>query len=381
MSFAARRLLAPLVPAALASFAPVGVSAQWFHHRPDQADLPLDAATRARVLDATLEELKAGYVFPEKAAEVEKAVKKRRAAKQYDGITSSAAFAESLTAHLQAVTHDKHLRVFFSGEAIPDPPADDRPDPARVAAMDEQMRRRNFGFERVERLAGNIGYLELRQFAPTPLAGPLVESAMRFLANTDALIVDLRRNGGGDGTTVAMLCSYFVPPHGRMLLNTVIIPRENLRMQSWTVPYLEGDRYVDKPVFILTGPGTFSAAEEFAYNLQSMGIARTVGEASGGGAHPVQPVKLAEHFELSLPWARSENPETGTNWEGTGVPPDVPVPAADALRKAHRLAAEELLAGATDPDQRRGLEKTIADLDAGIVPGSAMPTGGRVRAN
>lgn len=374
MSRAPRPAVLSLTLAAALVSAASPAAAQWFHGGPDQKDLVIDAAARKRVLDAALDRIREGYVFPEKAKDIAKVMRRHESAHEYDRITSAKEYADSLTAHLQAVTHDKHLRVFYSEQPIPEAPPEDEgqgPDPARMAAMEAQMRRRNFGFEKMERLAGNVGYLELRQFAPAAMAGPLVESAMRFVANTDALIIDLRRNGGGDGTTVAMLCTYFVQPHGRQLLNTVIIPREKLEMQSWTLPFVEGDRYVDKPVYILTGAGTFSAAEEFAYNMQSMKRAKTVGEPSGGGAHPVQPERLAEHFELSLPWARSENPETRTNWEGTGVQPDIAVPADEALAKAHHLAAETLLAAATDPEQRQALQQTLKDLDAGIAPGSA----------
>lgn len=374
-----RRLLTAMAVLSMLSFAvasPVG--GQFFQRDPGQPDRTIDAATRAAVLEATLREVRSGYVFPDKAAAMDAAIRRHQAAGDYDALSSARVFADSLSSHLRAVAHDKHLAVLYSYDLVPEPPAEDAPHPEQAREEERMARKRNFGFERVERLAGNVGYLEIRQFAPEELAGPVIAAALSFLSNTDALIVDLRRNGGGDGVTVAHLCSYFLPPGERRLLNTVIIPRDDARIPSWSLPEVPGPRYEGRPIYILTGPGTFSAAEEFAYNMQSMKRAIIVGTASGGGAHPVRPARLDSHFMLSLPFARSENPQTLTNWEGVGVKPDVETPEEAALPKAHRVAIEELIARATTAREREPLEHALRHLDAGPEPGR-MPEGGARR--
>lgn len=336
-----------------------------FPHDPNQPDLPLAAPERAAVIDSIAANMTQGYVFPEKGAAVAKALKGRLARHGYDAITGCAAFADTLTAQLQAITHDRHLRVVYVHDPLPvEEGPEQGPSDEEVAQQEAAARQRNFGFEKMERLPGNVGYLEIRQFFNASLAGPTAAAAMNWLANTDALIIDVRRNGGGDAGTVALVCSYLFPARGRVHLNDFFVPREQQTLQTWTLPWVPGQRYVDKPVYVLTSGRTFSAAEEFSYDLKTQGRATLVGEATGGGAHPVQPTRLTDHFGLSLPWGRAINPVTKTNWEGTGVAPDVAVPADQALAKAQRLALEALLARNPGPDQKRGLEMALKELDA-----------------
>jgi C-terminal processing protease CtpA/Prc len=305
--------------------------------------MTIDAATRRTVIEAVLKELKATYVFPETANNMVQAIDSHVAAGQYDAITSAKALARRLTADLRDVCHDKHLRVRYSAETLPGEPAQGQPAGMDIAKMREEMARVNFGFEKIERLNGNIGYLDLRGFVPASVAGETAAAAMNFLANTDALIIDLRQNGGGSPDMVALLCSYLFPPGEPVHLNDLYFRPRNTTQQWWTQSYVPGARYVDKPVYVLTSKNTFSAAEECTYNLKCLKRATIVGEVTGGGAHPGDFMRVHDHFGVWVPQGRAINPITKTNWEGTGVKPDVEVPASLALATAHLAALDRLL--------------------------------------
>src|SRR5437763_4797450 len=245
--------------------------------RRDDSDFPVDAATRAEVIDGVLKALDENYVFPEVAKNMAEAVRRRLADKEYDAFATAKPFGEALTKHLREVCKDKHLRVIWNKEPIPPKDAKGQPAaPVDRAEMARQGAVRNFGFEKVERLPGNVGYLDLRGFMAADLAGDTAAAAMNFLANTDALIIDLRQNGGGSPVTVALLCSYLLPSEP-VHLNDIYNRPENATKQFWTLPHLTGKRYPDKPVYLLTSNRTFSGAEEFAYDLQNVKRATVVG--------------------------------------------------------------------------------------------------------
>lgn len=202
------------------------------------------------------------------------------------------------------------------------------------------MERTNCSFGKVEILSHNIGYLKFNAFADPTICGPTVVAAMNFLAHVDAIIFDLRENGGGDPKMVAMISSYLFdkPTH----LNDLYNRKEDSTTQYWTLPYVPGARLADKPAFVLTSKSTFSGAEEFTYNLKNLKRAAIVGETTGGGAHPVSGQRIDDHFMIGVPFARAVNPITKTNWEGTGVEPEVKVEASQALDAAVKLAAERI---------------------------------------
>lgn len=337
-----------------------------------QTTTPLDAATRSAVIEGALKALNESYVFPEMAKQMDAAIRARAQRGEYDQLKSAAAFADKLTSDLRAVCRDKHLRVVYNGEPLP---GGDGPPPGAAGGRD---RVRNFGFEKVERLEGNIGYLELRSFTDVARAAEKATAAMNFLAHTDALIIDLRRNGGGRPEMVAYLSSYLFdkPTH----LNDIYERPTNRTQQFWTRAEVAGQRYLNKPVYILTSKQTFSGAEEFSYNLKNLKRATLIGEITGGGAHPVNFRRLTDHFSIAVPFARAINPITKTNWEGTGVAPDVPASAAQALPIAHLAAVKEVLAGTTDARRAEELRMVIASLQSApespvtaVAPPAAQP--------
>jgi C-terminal processing protease CtpA/Prc len=201
----------------------------------------------------------------------------------------------------------------------------------------------NFGIHRVERLAGNVGYLDLRRVPVPANAGPAISAAMELVAGTYALIIDLRRNGGGSPEGVVYWCSHLVDEHPTHF-NDIFRADTGETRQFWGLPYVPGPRYLDRPVYVLTSSRTFSGGEDFAYTLQALSRAKVIGETTGGGAHPTRPFGISAAVHIAIPFARSVNPVTGTNWQGAGVVPDVAVPQEQAYDVAYAAALRDVLA-------------------------------------
>jgi hypothetical protein len=329
---------------------------------PGVRDRTIDAAEKNQTIDAILSVLNKRYLFPEVARKMDDAVRERQKRHEYDAVTSGRDFAKVLTEHLQAVSNDKHLQVHHSFDAIPDGPQSPPPDPREEF---EEARRRvarnNFGFERVERLSGNVGYLDLRSFSGLEFAAETAIAAMNFLANSDALIIDLRNNGGGLPNMVLFLSSYLldgVTHVGDRYNRRSGSPSQQFTYQQLTFPYVPGKKFAGKPVYVLTSRRTFSAAEGFTYNLKILKRATVVGETTGGGAHDGPVVRIGPHFRALIPSGRTIHPISKTNWEGTGVAPDVSVSQEMALKMAHLLAVKKLRE--SEKDQR--LASQLSDL-------------------
>lgn len=299
----------------------------------------VDAATRERVIAGAIAKLTETYVFPATARKMEQALRLRQKRGEYDAVTDGEQLAKLLTTHLQEVSKDKHLRVSFSATRYPADLA--ALSPEQVAQNRRMTERANCGFEKVELLPGNVGYVKFNMFADPAVCGPTAIAAMNFLANVDAIIFDLRDNGGGAPTMIALISTYLFdkPTH----LNDIWTRTTDETRQYWTLSSVPGKLLAAVPAFVLTSPRTFSGAEEFSYNLKNLKRATLVGETTGGGAHPVSGQRIDDRFIIGVPFARAINPITKTNWEGTGVEPDVKVAAADALTTAQRLAAEKLV--------------------------------------
>lgn len=224
------------------------------------------------------------------------------------------------------------------------------------------MARENFGLTKLDILKGNIGLLQFRVLSPPEVAGDTYVAAMNYLANTDALIIDLRSCGGATSPDVIpMLCSYFFarPTH----LNDIYWRPENSTRQFWTWAHVPGKRYLDKPIYLLTSHRTFSGAEELAYDLKNLKRATLVGETSGGGAHGGGDQRADDHFTVFVPYGRAINPITKTDWEGAGVAPDIAAPAALALHRAHSTALRELIAKTDDAPWKENLQRLLAEVE------------------
>ena len=340
---------------------------------PEQPDITIDAAARKEVIENLVKKLNDSYIFPDVAAKMEQAVRARLARGEYDQITSAKQFAQKLTADVQEVSRDKHLRVRYSHRPIPEQ-SGQRKEP--TAEEREQFRRdmsrMNYGFQKVERLPGNIGYVDFRNFSDHEGGAETVAAVFNFLANTDAIIFDLRKNGGGNPHMVALICSYLFGAEPVHLNSLHWREGKGERVQEfWTLKEVAGKRYTGKDVYVLTSNYTFSGAEEFSYNLKNLKRATLVGETTGGGANPGGNARLSAHFGAFIPRGRAVSPVTKTNWEGTGVEPDVKVPADQALKTAQVMALRKAVERTTDEELKGALRREIESLQKDLSQSQA----------
>ncbi|HEX6685082.1 MAG TPA: S41 family peptidase [Candidatus Limnocylindrales bacterium] len=277
------------------------------------------------------------YVFPERSAVAAERIQARAQAGEYDGL-DEAGLGELLTGQLFDLCGDKHLRVRLRAAG----PAGGTGETDPLAAWNEYLRLTGYRISRAERLEGNVGFLDLRGVPEPSQGGRAIAAAMELVTHTDALIIDLRRNRGGSPEGVAFWCTYFFPDATTHLNDVYEHPTRQTR-QYWTLPFVPGARYLDRPIYLLTSDFTFSAGEELAYNLQAHRRATLIGQTTRGGAHPTDIFPLTDTLEITIPTARSINPVTGTNWEGTGVSPDIEVPAEDAFGVAYEKALRHVL--------------------------------------
>jgi hypothetical protein len=274
------------------------------------------------------------YVFAEVGADAAVKIRGALDAGQYDALSDPTAFAERLTGDLRSIAHDKHMAV-VSLASPPARPAESAPLPRAEA-----------GITRADKLPGGIGYIELIGFPPLASFRPVVDRAMAGLKGSRALIIDDRRNGGGDPTSVAYFISYLFAPGQPITTNEFVVrtpgtttfTRESFRTERTPI------NFAGVPVYVLTSKNTFSGGEEFAYDVQALKRATIVGEVTGGGANPVRPIDLGHGMVAAVPFGRPENPVTKTNWEGRGVQPDVNVAAFDAVATALGKAGQKPVA-------------------------------------
>jgi C-terminal processing protease CtpA/Prc len=303
----------------------------------------LDPGEKSQIVLDLIAKLKEKYIFPDVAEQVGKDLQQRLGAGEYDDLSEGEFFAYALTQHMQEISKDEHLWLRWHPEPLPEHDGSLLQNEVKLAELKQGARLKNYGIFKAERLPGNVGYLDIRYFyRPSWGSGDTAVAALNFLANTDALIVDVRQCQGGNPGMVALVTSYLFngePVH----LNSLYWRDEDLTQQYWTLPYVPGKRLSEIPIYILTSAVTFSAGEEFAYNLKVLERATLVGETTSGGAHPGSPFKLHPHFEVFVPLGRAINPVTKENWEGVGVAPDINTSTDQAYFVAYQLALESIL--------------------------------------
>jgi retinol-binding protein 3 len=321
----------------------------------------LSAAERITVIEAIVQKVNACYVYPDVAQRMTEAIRVRQANHEYDKVSDPKEFARLLTADLKAVSNDGHLGVEYSIASLKEK-AVEEPSAEEIAKFRLTGARNNYNFRKVEHLDGNIGLVQLDAFYPADWIKEPASGAMAFMANADAVIIDLRRNHGFAPDGVILIESYFFKDETHV---TDQIDRDaDKTRQYWTMPIVPGPSLADKDLYILTSHDTFSAGEDFAYNMQAQGRAKIVGENTGGGAHGTKPYRLSEHFTISIPFSYSTNPITHSDWEGVGVKPDVEVPADQALLTAHILALRTVLKrAAVEPERTSAMQRIISEKE------------------
>jgi hypothetical protein len=285
----------------------------------------LSTEFKANTIHQIVELINANYVFPEVAKSTGIELEGNLKTGEFDTIGNANDFARVLTKIVQSVNHDKHMRIVVNrndGQGGRDNPA-----PA------------NGGFREVKILEGNIGYIDMRAFLSPSIASSIADEGMKKLAGVQAVIIDLRRNGGGSPEMVQYLCSYFFDK--KVHLNSLYYRTTNQTTDYWTID-VKGKKMPKVPLFILTSNFTFSGAEEFCYNMQTRKRATLIGETTGGGANPGGSFSVNDSFSIFIPTGRAINPVTGTNWEGVGVVPEIKTASEDALDKALELAHQAI---------------------------------------
>ncbi|MFZ5979502.1 MAG: S41 family peptidase [Candidatus Zixiibacteriota bacterium] len=336
--------------------------------RGDQPGPTVDDAIQLEIIDSIAYALNEVYVFPEVAKEMEKHLRKQYHNKAYKNLTALNQFTEKLTEDMREISHDLHLGIrYLPADMIIQDDRDTLSDEEQLIRLKRELEYNNFAFEKVERLPGNVGYLKMNGFNDANFAGRTAIAALNFLAYCDALIIDLRDNGGGSPSMIQLITSYFFdePKH----LNSFYIRKEDSIQQFWTQAYVEGPRMSDVDLYVLTSSYTFSAAEEFTYNLKNMERATIVGETTGGGAHPVTRRRFNNlNVVISLPYGRAINPISGTNWEGKGVEPHITTTYDQAFDMAYLEALKKLLEKETNENIKNRLTWKITDLEAKLNP-------------
>jgi len=304
--------------------------------------MSIEPSLQKEIIQGLSDKLKACYIFPDIAEQISACLQKHLEDGEYTDITDGEFFAFALTMHMQEVNHDEHLWVKWHPEPLPDDDKALRNNIEWQAERFLEARLDNFGFHKVERLPGNVGYIDIHYFHRAAWGGDTAVAAMNLLANTSALIIDLRKCTGGYPAMISLVVSYLFgeePVH----LSSIYWRDDNITQQYWTLPYIPGKRTGNIPVYVLTSRVTFSGGEEFASILQTLKRAIIIGEKTDGGAHPGTSYRLHPHFELFIPIGRAINPVTGKDLEGAGVTPDISIPHEHAFLAAYHMALQAVL--------------------------------------
>lgn len=310
----------------------------------------LDTAARHAVVKQLAQSVEDNYVFPDVARKVASHLREKDVKDAYGSANTAASLAEMLTADMRSTGKDLHFSVHYDPAFIASP-ENTVPTAEELAQQRQQSERMAGGIFRVERLPGNVGYLDVRGFEPTLFSASSITAAMTLLQNTEAIILDLRKNGGGEGESVAFLMSHFFPEGDRRHLNDMFFRKGNRTEHYWTSTATSV--HYTRPVYVLTSKRTFSAAEECAYNFQTQKRATLLGETTGGGANPGAFFTVGSGLVAFISTGQSINPVTGKNWEGVGVKPDVATPADRALDVANARILREIVIPKTNDDRAR----------------------------
>lgn len=328
---------------------------------------PLTAEIKKQTIDDLSAMLPERYAYKEVGEKLKQLLQENLKAGKYDSYNSPQEFSSAVTNDLRSLHPDRHLALNYIPE-VQIPNANPTPTPTpfspeeRAKRASEFNRQMNFGFKDVRFLNGNIGYLKFDYFDSfLTYSSPVVDASMAFFKNSDALIIDLRFNGGGSGEMVTYIAGFFFKD--RTLTGTSYNRLSDTTTEEFITPQPKDKQLADVDLYVLTSKSTVSAAEALAYNLKYLKGAKIVGETSAGAANPGRVTRLNKLFTAFIPNRHGRHVVTGTNWEGTGVPVDIASPAEDALRVARIEALKTLRRKATEPLQQSRFDSYITFLE------------------
>ena len=294
------------------------------------------------VVVAAAAKLEAGYVYPARAHAAAETLRHNAESGAYDGLQQTA-LAQRVTSDLGAILHDKHVRLRYSEDPLPPEKAgSDQPSPEQAAAGARAARENGYGLGRVAHLPGNVGYLDLRGFSGAEQTSTVLDAMANSVAWSHAVVLDLRRNHGGSPDAVARLLSHFLAPKTHVNDFVARGDGEPPVAESTYTSEVPGPR-IEAPLYVLISDETFSGGEECAYDVQALKRGMLIGNVTGGGANPGGSRRIDDHYAIFVPELRARNPITRTNWEGTGVKPDIAVPRDRALITAYGMALDARL--------------------------------------
>jgi hypothetical protein len=342
--------------------------------QPGAAPAAVAPADARAVVAALRKVLTENYVLPEVRPRLDAALARGLAAGRYD-TSDPGTLVERVNADLAAVTPDKHLGLQYdprSAAAAAEQPVARRDDdgPASPEAI-RQAQSRNHGFTEMKVLIGNVRYVNMQGFVWTgPKSAEAYDNAMRFLKEGDAAIIDLRQNGGGSPEGVQYLVSHFMEPN-RPLMTFHMAGNQTDR--TATLANLPAGRMVGKPLYVLTGGHTASAAEEFAGHIDGFKLGELIGETTAGAGFRNSVFPLPGGYLVSVSVGRAVLASTGKDWEGVGIRPSTAVAMDKALEVAQVHALRKLAATASPSDKAR-YEGAASVLAARVEPvATALP--------
>ena len=320
-----------------------------------------------KIINTICKKLDEIHAFPEYNREICNGLIKNFEGGKYSKYKSPQAFADQLDMDLEILRVDKHLGIFHDPQMAAEMEKENEEGEQTgylTPEMIEDERKKNFGFNELKILQGNIGYLDLRIFFPPKYAGETAVAAMNFFSNCDALIIDLRYNGGGWDDMVTFLMSYFFNSEESVTLSTTYSRYEDEYYQSHTLSYVPGKLLTNIPVFILTSKSTFSGAEAFAHYMKHFKKATIVGETTRGGQNPVEIQSIGYGLIMLIPSWKQIYSASETGWEGVGVKPHIQTDANNALNSAYLEALNELTKTEVDEEEKKRYRWIIDGLDA-----------------
>jgi hypothetical protein len=335
-----------------------------------QQKMSITATEKKALVDSLKKRLERYYVLPDKGKEMGQYLAKRLGSKAYDAILDYTAFVDTLANDIDRVHRDPHLRLGLNPEHVKflkESASRHAPTPERLEEQKSNYRKINYGFQKVEQLPGNIGYIAIPQFVKvTEESQTTLASAFEFIAYTDAVIIDVRSNNGSYPEMIHEVLSYFFdkPVH----ISTTYDTESGKTVENYSLATVKGKKVLSKKVFILTSQNTFSAGEAFAFWMKNLKRATIIGEVTAGAAHGEKAFVVNDKVVIGLPYHRAFDPVTKTDWEGVGVKPDVEVKADNALAKAQEIIIESALATVKNPGEKFALEWALVDVKAELNP-------------